>query len=609
MSTGRLEDPRALHVPPAVAVCLVATGAVSLFGAWYELPRHLAGIAYGPAVALSICLIVGTFVAYQVPLNVSRHTHVYVSSVAYYLLAALVTPVLAAAAAGVGSMLGEWSVRKRTGTFWTDIVAQAGRRTLIVLAASIVAHLSGKGTEHTLLLLAAAVILYLGDMVTFPIIVYRLAKRPAHRIVISTTRQTYLVEGAQYLVAVEAALAWGHQFWALGLLAAPTALVYLAFRSSAEAQDARAAAQLAADALRESEQRYRGLFENASDIVFTVDPSGNFTSVNGVSEQILGYSEADLLHMNVSQLAPPAAGDSVLSVVKIVSETGAPATRELQVQSKSGTPITVEISSQPVFAGAELVGVQGIARDVTERRRAEEERAHQARELAVRILEAQESERKRISRELHDETAQSLSILLTNLDLLEQHVPRDAGELRAGLLRIGNLAKRVLDEVRTLSHDLRPTILDDVGLCPALEWLAREYELSYGGRVEVRADPTLSSELTPEEELALFRMAQEALTNSGKHGAAAEVSVSLSAEDACATLTVEDNGEGFDVTDVKRPSKEGHLGLYGLRERAALLNGTVSIASRPGEGTRVRVQIPLERASGQETPRALSEAR
>jgi signal transduction histidine kinase len=243
-----------------------------------------------------------------------------------------------------------------------------------------------------------------------------------------------------------------------------------------------------------------------------------------------------------------------------------------------------------------LVGFQGIARDVTERRRAEAERAHRARELAVRILEAQESERKRISRELHDETAQSLSVLLTNLDLLEQYVPRDAAELRAGLHRVGVLAKRVLDEVRTLSHDLRPTILDDVGLRPALEWLAREFEQTYGGIVTVHADPRVAESLTAEEELALFRIAQEALTNSGKHGAAHRVTLSLAVSAGVAALIVEDNGAGFDTTRAVRPSKEGHLGLYGMRERAALLDGTVSISSAPGTGTRVEVEIPLRRA-------------
>jgi signal transduction histidine kinase len=244
---------------------------------------------------------------------------------------------------------------------------------------------------------------------------------------------------------------------------------------------------------------------------------------------------------------------------------------------------------------------------VTERRRAEAERAVRARELATRILEAQEAERKRISRELHDETAQSLSILLTHLDLMEQHVPTGSPQLADALGRAGALAKRVLDEVRTLSHDLRPTILDDVGLCPALEWLAGEYRQTYGGTVHVQADAGSAARLSGEEELALFRITQEALTNSGKHGGATDVSVSLDVSQTLVTLTVEDNGRGFDVRDVKRPSKEGHLGLYGMRERAGLLDGTVRIASTPQEGTRVIAEIPLSQPAESGASETLSE--
>jgi signal transduction histidine kinase len=164
------------------------------------------------------------------------------------------------------------------------------------------------------------------------------------------------------------------------------------------------------------------------------------------------------------------------------------------------------------------------------------------------------------------------------------------------LERVRTLARRVLDETRALSHDLRPTILDDVGLLAALEWLAAEYERTYGGAASFRAAPNLGEALSAEQEVALFRIAQEALTNSGKHAAARTVDVALSFPDSSVRLVVEDDGRGFDVDHVPGPTREGRLGLYGMRERATLLGGRLQIATIPGRGTRVVAELPLTEA-------------
>jgi signal transduction histidine kinase len=251
-----------------------------------------------------------------------------------------------------------------------------------------------------------------------------------------------------------------------------------------------------------------------------------------------------------------------------------------------------------------LQAVANVLAAAIERKRLEEERTRQSMELATRVLQAQEEERKRIARELHDETAQALSTLLVTLDVLEPHIPPDVTELQDGFARVRSLARRTLDETRALSHDLRPTILDDVGLVSALQWFAAEYERTYGRRVEVRAQPESDERMAPEVELVLFRVAQEALTNCGKHAEATRVSVSLAFAAGTARLVVEDDGKGFDPVQVPGPSHQGRLGLYGMHERIALLGGTLSVESAPGQGTRIIAEVPLATRSGRTPPPA-----
>lgn len=240
-----------------------------------------------------------------------------------------------------------------------------------------------------------------------------------------------------------------------------------------------------------------------------------------------------------------------------------------------------------------LQSVAHVLAAAVERKRLEDERTHHNKELAVRVLQAQEEERKRIARELHDETAQTLSIMLTNLDLIVQQVPPDDPAVAAGFERVKSLAKRALDETRALSHALRPAILDDAGLLAAIEWVAREYERSFGGSVRVSADIDPSEMLSPEQEVAVLRIAQEALSNAGKHGPARRVELSLCLDGGTVILTVRDNGRGFNPRTVRGPTREGRLGIYGMNERAALLGGTIRIKSRVGKGTEVRLELPV----------------
>jgi PAS domain S-box-containing protein len=212
-------------------------------------------------------------------------------------------------------------------------------------------------------------------------------------------------------------------------------------------------------------------------------------------------------------------------------------------------------------------------------------------EMASRILNAQESERKRIARELHDETAQSLATLLINVDMLEPQIPEGLTQVHEGLGRLRMLGRRTLEETRTLSHNLRPTILDDAGLVAALNWLADEWMHSFPASVQIDSEGFSSSDCTPDLELTIFRITQEALANVGKHAGAKHVRVELTSDEEEIGLTVVDDGVGFDPDANRAPRPDGGFGVFGMRERTELAGGTFEVRSRLGEGTTISAQL------------------
>jgi two-component system sensor histidine kinase UhpB len=211
--------------------------------------------------------------------------------------------------------------------------------------------------------------------------------------------------------------------------------------------------------------------------------------------------------------------------------------------------------------------------------------------MSEQVLVAQEDERKRIARELHDETAQALTTLLIRLKILEK--ARTAPEMRGQIDELRELTADTLEAVRKLAVELRPATLDDLGLVAALEG----YTEAYGSRMPVRVAfhaegfDDREGRLPPQVELVLYRVVQEALTNVAKHAAAHEVRVALSRRTDEVIAAVEDDGGGFHVEDMMR-SRERGLGLFGMQERLALVGGQLVIDSLPGRGTRIHARVP-----------------
>jgi signal transduction histidine kinase len=209
-----------------------------------------------------------------------------------------------------------------------------------------------------------------------------------------------------------------------------------------------------------------------------------------------------------------------------------------------------------------------------------------ARNAVRRVVEAQEAERARLARELHDETGQALTSILLGLKPLEDALADQPARLALAELRESVVS--ALQDVRRLAVELRPAVLDDFGLAPALERLTESFAEQTDIRIDFRSalgDMRLPSEV----ETALYRVVQESLTNIVKHAKADQVSVSLARKNATVAAVIEDNGAGFD----SRRVREEAIGLLGMRERLALLDGRLEVESRPGAGTTVVAEVPL----------------
>jgi signal transduction histidine kinase len=243
----------------------------------------------------------------------------------------------------------------------------------------------------------------------------------------------------------------------------------------------------------------------------------------------------------------------------------------------------------------QVLGVIAVGQDIAERKRAEEELRESAtklRFLTSQILTAQEDERKRISRELHDELGQSLTVLKLNLRAAAKQLLEPV-EVKEELGGLSLYLDEVIDKVRRLSRALSPAILEDLGLAPALQYLINEfskyYEINHHFGLE-----DLDRLFDKEAQIIIFRIFQEVLTNIAKHARATKVRLSVQESGGVVLFEVEDNGQGFEVLPtLGRPSMDQGLGLAALDERAKMLGGSLLIRSQKGQGTRITCAVPV----------------
>jgi PAS domain S-box-containing protein len=355
----------------------------------------------------------------------------------------------------------------------------------------------------------------------------------------------------------------------------------------------------------EAEARLDAVVRSAMDAIITVDHDQRIMLFNAAAEKMFGCSAARAIGAPLERFIPERFRAAHRMHVDRFGRTGETSRRmglqtALWALRADGTEFPIEASiSQAAVGGQKLLTV--ILRDITERLNAEREikRAHEElRELAVAMHEVREAERTRIARELHDDLGQALTGLKMDVAVLDAKIPPDQTELRERTAAMRELLDATVATTRRISADLRPLVLDDLGLGAAAEWLVQNLAQRAGLACDLHVDPSCA-QLGEPYASALFRVMQEALTNVARHARAGRVAVRLQRSGEVAVLSVADDGVGMDREARVKPRS---FGLRGISERVFLLGGETSITSAPGEGTTLIARIPLRSPAAQEAP-------
>ncbi len=346
-----------------------------------------------------------------------------------------------------------------------------------------------------------------------------------------------------------------------------------------------------------SEARLAAIVDSAMDAIITTDEAQNIVLFNRAAEQLFGVGRKEMIGSRLDRLIPARFRGAHHGHIDQFGRTGVTSRRMGDVTTlwalRPGTeeefPIEASIS-QALEDDRRYFTV--ILRDISLRKQAEDAllaSQRELRELSARVLEAREDEKARIARELHDELGQLLTALKMDLSWLRERV-RDA-EMEPKLDEMGRLLDQTVSSTRRISADLRPMMLDDLGLADAASWLVDDFGKRYGiaSRIEIDADGGLEH-LSKNVSTTIYRAIQESLTNIARHSGARNAWVLLAAQDGSLEVEVEDDGRGMAPEDL---AKAGSLGLKGMRERIAYIGGSFEVARAPRGGTRLRIRVPM----------------
>jgi PAS domain S-box-containing protein len=362
--------------------------------------------------------------------------------------------------------------------------------------------------------------------------------------------------------------------------------------------------------LQLSETRYRLLVNQSPLVVFVLDEDDRFTFVSDRIEALTGRPPDLFMGLRLRDAVLPADRSVVDLHLDGLRKEGRPRMVTVAVRDTGERVHFLELTLTP--APSDLGAVHGVGQDVSERQSLMErirERSTQLRstldeqqrlrEFVGMIIQAQEEERRRIAGDLHDTTVQTLTAIgrrLTSIAAGLSDVPE-----QEELIELSQAALEEADEVRRLSRNLRPSVLDHLGLDAALRHLARELQES-GVATEVAVEGNVER-LDDRHRTTIFRIAQEAITNIRRHSGASDATVTLCVDPSHVELTVVDNGEGFEMrrTPLADAARGGHLGLAGMSERAAIMGGSLDVQSAKGKGTEVRAKLPIDGGGGPAT--------
>ena len=344
----------------------------------------------------------------------------------------------------------------------------------------------------------------------------------------------------------------------------------------------------AEDALRESEEKLRILFESIGDAITVTDLSGRIIEVNGAALRMGGFkNKEELVGRDGLEFVCEEDRAKVKENINRAFKNGqSNPTIEYTLLTQHGTEYNVEVSVSFLYDNCgKPAGVITVTKDVTERKRMNE----LIQFYITEITRAQEEERKRIARELHDDTAQSLAALMLDIESVINTKGRLPKNVIDKLERIRGKADDIMQGVRRFSTEMRPGVLDQLGLVAALGWLADSVGDGIDARVELIGK---ERRLISEAELVLFRITQEALSNVRRHAQATQVLITVEFAPKKVKLEVKDNGKGFELPKkLEDFAVRGSLGILGMHERARIIAGNFSIQSKPGLGTVVSIEV------------------
>jgi PAS domain S-box-containing protein len=339
-----------------------------------------------------------------------------------------------------------------------------------------------------------------------------------------------------------------------------------------------------------AELAYRILFDQMNEGAVTLTRDGDIAYCNRRFADIVRTPLARVIGAPLRRFVPSAEQPVFDALIEAGHRENRRGDTTFRAEDGVLVPVSVSIAPLQLEGSANVIGVIGVVTDISERERAEELRNR----LIQQAVTAQEEERRGIARELHDEAGQSLTALLVGLRTIEES--RTIAEAAELAQRLRAIAARTLDEVGRLSQGLHPGILDDVGFPAAVTRHAQEVAQLHGVAVDVQIEGLSSEHLPPLLQTTVYRILQEALTNVARHAGARTVSVRLVRDEAMVELRVQDDGTGFDpAARADVAAGDRHLGLQVMRERAALLGGSVEVESQPGAGTTITARFPVRR--------------
>ncbi len=344
-------------------------------------------------------------------------------------------------------------------------------------------------------------------------------------------------------------------------------------------------------------ERYRKLFNKMNDAAFVCyinfgNTLSNFVEVNDTACLRFGYSREELLEVSPLTIISGNFEEEIRNIIDKLFATGEMIFEAIHL-TKNGCTIRSELSAHLIEYN-ERPAILAISRDVSARQKIEEklkQRTEQLRNLASRLQKVREEERTAISREIHDELGSSLTAIKIQASLIGNKLKSDERLLAEKITSVLTIIDRMAEAIHRISAKLRPGILDELGLLPAIEWQCQEFAVQTGIKCSCEM-PAEDIILQRDISTAVFRIFQEALTNVARHANANNVDVTLRVEDSRLSLLIRDNGKGITKTQINDMQS---LGLLGMRERAMVFGGSVEIKSSMNSGTTVNVEIPRDK--------------